>query len=187
MVSFLEFTLNTLGDPQSTANQKETIIQESYLKAFRDPEVQIEDDLVENRATVTNKDVQAYLKDVDFFFREARFEFQIEEVTHEINERGELYFRIAGSRNLFALTIQGDTLNNSQERFIEINLDPETRNLKIASIYTSKLSEQEDLRNWWNDMPTAWQKVFESKVFINDSLSLERVYELSTLFRPATA
>ena len=68
-VRFLEFLLNTLGDAQSSARDKDVIIRESYLKIFRDGKVQIEDDLLADRKVVTNKDVQAYLKDIEFFIK----------------------------------------------------------------------------------------------------------------------
>ncbi|MEM7370210.1 MAG: leucine-rich repeat domain-containing protein [Bacteroidota bacterium] len=181
MLSFVEFVFNTVGDPFSSAQQKETIIQESYLKAFRDHEVQVEDDLVENRSTVINKDIQAYLKDIDFFFKEARFTFLIEEITHEVNETGELYFKIQFARNLQGITNDNDSVNSSQERFVEINLDPERRELKIASMYTTKLSEQEDLKNWWNTMPYGWKKIFASEVYINDTLGMGTLLEQNEL------
>ena len=46
LVSFLEYMMNFLGDPKATTQQKETIITQSYLKAFRDEDVQVEDDRV---------------------------------------------------------------------------------------------------------------------------------------------
>ncbi|MEL6134990.1 MAG: leucine-rich repeat domain-containing protein, partial [Bacteroidota bacterium] len=62
MVSFLSFILNTLGSDDTPTAHKQTIIQESYAKLFRDAEVQIEDDLIVGRSTITNKNVQAYLQ-----------------------------------------------------------------------------------------------------------------------------
>ena len=75
LMGFLEFSLNTLGSSETSTREKEIIINESYLKAFLNDKVQIEDDLDENREILTYKDVQAYLKDVDFFFKEATFQF----------------------------------------------------------------------------------------------------------------
>jgi len=66
-VRFLEFLLNTVGNSQTSARDKDVIIRESYLKIFRDGKVQIEDDLVLDRKVVTNKDVSAYFKDIEFF------------------------------------------------------------------------------------------------------------------------
>ena len=77
MVAFLEYVLNTLGDKTTSARDKDVLITESYTKIFRDGKVQVEDDLVEKRNVITNKDVQAYLKDVDFFFDNIKFEFKI--------------------------------------------------------------------------------------------------------------
>ena len=59
VISFFEFTLNTLGDPRTPTSEKEIIINQSFLKFFKDPEVQVEDDLVENREMVTNKNIQS--------------------------------------------------------------------------------------------------------------------------------
>mgnify|MGYP001311042276 FL=1 len=69
MVSYLEGTLNFLGNPDEVASEKDIIINESYAKMFVDEDVQIEDDLDENREIALSKDVQAYLKDIDFFYK----------------------------------------------------------------------------------------------------------------------
>ena len=69
LVHFVESAFNRLGDTTVTMREKDIIINESYLKFFRDDKVQIEDDLDENRQVVTNKNVQAYLKDINFFFK----------------------------------------------------------------------------------------------------------------------
>ena len=69
LVYFIEYMFNVLGDPEASTAEKDVIIQESYLKVFRDAKVQIEDDLVPNRKVVTNKDIPAYLKDITFFFK----------------------------------------------------------------------------------------------------------------------
>ena len=69
IVSFLEGTLNFLGDTRSMIREKEVIVNESYSKIFLSSKVQIEDDLDEKRNVPLYKDVQSYLKDVDFFFK----------------------------------------------------------------------------------------------------------------------
>ncbi|RLD38334.1 MAG: leucine-rich repeat domain-containing protein, partial [Bacteroidetes bacterium] len=69
MVKYLEGTLNFLGDPNEVASEKDIIINQSFLKMFENDEVQIEDDLDENREIPISKDVQAYLKDIDFFYK----------------------------------------------------------------------------------------------------------------------
>src|SRR5512133_597752 len=86
LMGFLEFSLNTLGSSESSTKEKEIIITESYLKAFLNEKVQIEDDLDENREILTYKDVQAYLKDVDFFFKEATFSFDVQDIQSLKNE-----------------------------------------------------------------------------------------------------
>ena len=73
LVAYLEANLNTLGDPDVPTADKDVIIRSSYAKLFRDADVQIEDDLDTARQVVTYKPVQAYLQDVEFFFRRARF------------------------------------------------------------------------------------------------------------------
>nr|NQU91090.1 hypothetical protein [Bacteroidota bacterium] len=73
LVSFLEFTFNTIGDREVSVNEKDIIINESYAKIFDNEKVQIEDDLDENRQVPINKNVQGYMKDIDFFFHEVSF------------------------------------------------------------------------------------------------------------------
>ena len=79
---------------------KEVLITESYSKIFRDSKVQIEDDLDEARDVITNKDVVAYLKDVDFFFQDVRFEFVIEHIEQGTNGKGETFYKVSTTRNL---------------------------------------------------------------------------------------
>ena len=182
MVSFLEYLMNTLGKPDATTQQKETIINQSYTKAFVDEDVQIEDDLDEERSVVTNKNVQAYLKDIDFFFEEAEFEFTIDDVSYYVNSSGKVFFRVTANRNLRGITISKDTVNANQLRYIEINLDQQDKALKIASIYTSKLSEREELASWWNDVPYEWQNIFKEKIgVIIDTVNLRMLREIINL------
>ena len=164
LVSFLQYMMNVLGDKSATTQDKETIIRQSYLKAFRDADVQIEDDLDENRNVVTNKNVQAYLKDIDFFFREAKFEFLVDDISYYVAEGGRVFFRVTANRNLQGVTITGDTVNASQMRYIEVNLDPSAKGLKIASIYTTKLSEREELASWWSEVPENWRTYFKERL-----------------------
>lgn len=183
LVSFLQFTFNAIGDSSASAREKEIIISQSYLKVFRDPDVQIEDDLAEYRSTVTNKDVQAYLKDIDFFFKHVSFEFLITEVSHEINEAGELYFQASMDRVLRGVTFDGDSVYHVQPRVVEVNLDPESRVLKIASIYTTRLSEEEDLTNWWNQLSFDWRAVFAKDISVTDSFSMAEILDISDTAR----
>jgi len=43
-------------------------------------------------------------------------------------------------------------------RYLEINYDEKNQQLKIVSIYTTKLNEKDDLRNWWNGLSQGWQQ-----------------------------
>lgn len=179
LVRFLQFLMNTLGDPQTSRREKDIIINQSYLKIFDNPEVQIEDDLLVYRSTVTNKDVQAYLQDIDFFYKQARFDFTIEEVEHALLENGQLFFIVRLNRRLQGINVEGDSINTFQERFIEINLDQENRLLKIASIYTNALSEDEALATWWNELSLPWKEVFADQLMVNDSQNMGDILDLS--------
>lgn len=175
LVNYLEFTLNKIGSSKSTAKEKDILINESFLKIFKNDLVQIEDDLDENRTVPTNKDVQAYLKDIDFFFDHVEIKFEIEEVSHQIADSNYLFFKFQIIRNLKGKLINGDSVNNNKLRFIEINFDDENQDLKIASIYTTKLNEKEELQNWWNTMSSEWKDVFAIDDLMNDSMYVNQV------------
>ncbi len=182
LLSFLEFSLNAVGSANSTQKEKEIIINESFTKIFLNEEVQIEDDLDELRTVPTNKDIQAYLKDIDFFFKDVQFKFTIQEVTHQLSDSNYLFFKFKINRNLRAKFFNGDTINTNKIRFIEINLDEEKQDLKIASIYTTKLNENEELRNWWNTLPKVWKEFLGSKRMLNDTVQLSEVFNFSDAF-----
>ncbi len=153
LVGFLEFSLNSLGSSETTTKEKEIIINESFLKAFLNEKVQIEDDLDENREILTYKDVQAYLKDVDFFFKQATFKIDVQDIQELTNDQGMPYFKVTANRNLQAVTVDDKVVNNNKTRYIEINLDENEQVLKIASIYTTRLNEAAEMIAWWNNMP----------------------------------
>ncbi len=178
LVSFVEFLFNTLGGTNTTPKEKETIITQSYLKAFRDAEVQIEDDLVENRAVVTNKDIQAYLKDIDFFFTNVQFDFLIDEITHNVNEDNQIYFTVKTSRNLSGYTLDKQSVNRNQDRYFEINLDDVNRDLKIVSMYTTKLSLEEDLSIWWNELPFEWKYLYGKDIMVSNKLTMTDILNM---------
>ncbi|MBU1369962.1 MAG: hypothetical protein KJ578_06425 [Bacteroidetes bacterium] len=179
MVNFIEGTLNFLGDTLSTVQEKEIVINESFSKIFRDDEVQVEDDLDENREMPVNKNVQAYLKDVDFFFKTVRFTFDIRKIDPLMSEDGSLFFKVMLIRKLDGITVQGDTVSSSRERFLEINLDPFRKDLKIVSFYTTKLNEREELRNWWNLMSFEWRTFFGQEIMVYDSLPMTEILYLN--------
>ncbi len=177
MVSYLEYVLNVLGDPEVSAQDKDVIINETYLKIFMDDKVQIEDDLDDSRDVVTNKDVQAYLKDVDFFFKRVKFSFNILDIAPDINHEGKLFFTVKLMRNLSGITVQGDSINNDQERYIEINVDEEKKELKIASIYTTKLSRDMELTIWWEGLPIQWKLMLGADIAVAEGVWL---YEINS-------
>lgn len=168
LITYFQETLNFIGDPATVTKEKEIVITNSYLKMFRDSEVQIEDDLDENRIANLSKDVQAYLKDIDFFFRQVTFEFTVEELVRETNEKGEPYILVTTTRNLQGETIDGKAVNNTCDRFFEILINEENRELKIVSIYTKKLDETTDMLSWWDNLDVAWQLLFEQKLDVEE-------------------
>ena len=92
MVAYLEETMNFIGDSTSSAKEKEIVFTESWSKIFVDDKVQVEDDLDVNRNTPINKDVQAYLKDIDFFFKWANFKFDLQSIANSTRNDGSIFF-----------------------------------------------------------------------------------------------
>ena len=175
LVMYFEGMLNDIAGEDYTNQEKGIIINDTYLKVFASDKTQIEDDLDPNRQVVSNKDAQAYLKDVDFFFKEANFEFIIENISHSVTNDGVLYFTVTMTRKLNGISVSGDTLENSMERFVEINLDPEELDLKIASIYTTKLSQKEDMALWWNKLDETWRGIVGNGIMLENNIPLKEV------------
>lgn len=182
MVETMGFYFNLLGDTRTSLSEKETIINSSFLKLFANEKVQIEDDLQEMRSTVIYKDVQAYLKDIDFFFETAQFDFEIDTVQRLLKADSTPYYRVDLIRNLTAVSLSGDSVNTTRKRYIELNLDAKGQELKIASIYTTKISKEKQLREWWDNLTLAWKTVFQNKLGVfYDSLSSDELFNLVTL------
>lgn len=179
MVDYLTSTLNFLGDPNNPPSQKEIIINNSYLKIFRDDKVQIEGDLVPNRPVPLYKDVQAYLKDVVFFFKQVNFSTHINSIDALVNPEGKIYFKVNLIRTLQGITVNNDTIDNDQLRYIEINLNEEKNELKIASIYTHKPNENSELQYWWNHLSQGWKEYFGQSIRVYDTLPLAKVISFS--------
>ncbi len=171
IVAFLEYVLNLLGSNTTATRDKDVLITESYSKIFRDTKVQIEDDLDEDREVITNKDVVAYLKDVDFFFNDVRFEFVIEGI-EEGKSGGNTFYKVSTKRNLKGTTSDGKPVNKTVARYIEINYNPADQDLKIVSVYTHEFNEKTALTNWWKELSYEWQAIFERKVNVKDSVTL---------------
>ena len=179
MITYLEETLNFLGDTTTSAQEKGIVFVESWSKIFLNDEVQIEDDLDVNRKTPINKDVQAYLKDIDFFFKWATFQFDVQNITNNAREDGSIYFKVTLSRHLTAVTINDEPIDDIRNRFVEINLDKQNSSLKIASIYTTKINEKEVLRNWWNNLSQNWKNRLGGDLKLYDSIPLSSISMIS--------
>jgi Leucine-rich repeat (LRR) protein len=177
-VRFLEFLLNTVGNAQTSARDKDAIIRESYLKIFRDGKVQVEDDLLLDRKVVTNKDVTAYFKDIEFFYKNIEFKFKIKEVKAGQKENGDVFFLASLDRTITAVGLKGDKISNTKLRFVEVNLDEKSQELKIASIYTTKVSRDEELKAWWSSLDAGWKSYFRTRFDLaeKDTVSLAKLY-----------
>lgn len=162
MISFVEFLFNTLADENVSTRQKNTIINESYTKVFRDAEVQVEDDLTQ-REVATNKNIQDYLRDIDFFFTDATYELEVLNTRYDVNEKGENFLLVSTQRTLEGLTSDGDSVNSVLNRYFEINIDAEKQELKIASIYSTSANYEAELKTWWASLPPVWQSFFRDR------------------------
>ncbi len=181
MVAFLEYVLNTLGSGSTPAGDKDILITQSYSKIFRDGKVQIEDDLAEKRNVITNKDVQAYLKDVDFFFQNVKFEFTIKDIQGKTTANNNLFYKVSLLRNMKGTTADGKAINNTVPRYIEINYDAKDQDLKIVSIYTREFNQKKALAQWWDQLSYEWQSIFERKLNITDSIDLEDIQNITSI------
>ncbi len=186
MINYLEGTLNFLGDSTEAASEKDIIINESYAKIFLDENVQIEDDLDENRDIALSKDVQAYLKDIGFFYKNIRFKFEVNSIENFVNDKGQIYFKLVVNRNLQGVTINDDTINNNQLRYVEINLNATEKDLKIASIYTTLPNKKYEMAFWWNNMAESWKDYFGKGILIFDTLPFSNIISFtdSSLVKP---
>lgn len=182
-IRFLEYFLNTVGSQETPARDKDVIIRESYQKIFRDGKVQVEDDLLLDRKVITNKDITAYLKDIEFFFKDANFKFKVKEVKPFLRDNGELSFLVSMDRTLTAVGLNKEKISNTKQRFIEVNVDKRSNELKIASIYTTKLSRDKELMEWWSRLSYTWSNYFREKIGLSDtdSVTVEHLYKISAI------
>lgn len=175
IVSFLQYMLNTLGSSSTSSRDKDVLVTESYSKIFRDGKVQVEDDLDDEREVITNKDIVAYLRDVDFFFNDVKFELVIENIKTSTMPNGELFYKVSARRNMTGTTAEGKSVNNSIPRFIEVNFNPSDQDLRIVSIYTNQFNEKESLTNWWKELSYEWQSVFKRTLSLTDSVQFSDI------------
>lgn len=183
LVNFYKYMLNTVGSSKNSTRDKEVIISESYKKVFKDQFVQIEDDLALDRKVITNKDVSAYLRDVDFFFQNIQFDFQDIEIEKVNLEDGSYYFLVSFESTIKAVTYNGQNQNQSKKRFIELNLDEQASDLKIVSIYSTKVSREKELQLWWESLPFEWITIFNQQVAFDSvsSSALKRISAIDSL------
>lgn len=175
LVNFFVSTLNFLADPRNPVNEKQTVITQSYLKFTWDPEVQVEDDLDETRLVPLYKDMPAYLTDVSFFFKGAKFTYAVQDVNVLANEQGNTYFRVTANRNLKGITLNGDSVNSNKVRYVEVNYDETKQQLKIVSVYTTKLNEKADLRNWWNGLSADWKETLAAGMMLEGTMPMAQI------------
>ncbi|MCS5489005.1 leucine-rich repeat domain-containing protein [Algoriphagus limi] len=182
-VRFLEYLLNTIGAQDTPTRDKDVIIRESYLKIFRDGTVQVEDDLLLDRKVVINKDITAYMKDIEFFYQNVAFQFKIRDVKPGQKENGDVFFVVSLDRTIEATGKDGVKVNNTKPRFVEVNLDEKSQELKIVSIYTTKLSRDEELLEWWEILDPHWKSFFRAEFSLseNDSINLDLLYRFVSM------
>ena len=175
LLKFYEGSLNFLGSKESPLPEKLIVINESYSKIFISPNVQIEDDLTSGRLSVLYKDVQAYLKDVDFFFQEVRFSYDVSEYEMLVGEDGGKIIKLDCQRSINGMNAQGDSLNNVRRVFVEMNANQKSGGLKIASIYSTRPDESDRPLNWWTSLNEDWRHFFAQNQWVCDSIPLEKV------------
>lgn len=178
LIAYLEFTLNAIGDNELSPKEKDIIISESFAKLFRDGKVQVEDDLVPDREAVTNKDVQAYLKDVDFFFEQAIFSYKVLSVNLLQDENDKAYFKIHALRTISGTSLNQDSIYNEQARYVEVAVNPDLRELKIVSVYTTKINELEENIKWWNNLPISWKEILGTNQKFMEDIAFARVLNI---------
>lgn len=163
LIKFLEFSLNTLGDPEVAVGDKKTITNQSYLKIFEDKNVQIEDDLSERKVSI-NKNVQSYLQDVDILFKDVKFQFDISKIEKHTTSAQKDYFKVTFKRTITGTAADGKKLENASVRYAEINYDPARQVYKVASIYSSGIRDMKTFQAWWDDLNFEWKVVFQRAV-----------------------
>lgn len=181
IIAFFEYMLNTLGSQNTSSRDKEVLVTQSYTKIFRDKKVQVEDDLDKERHAITNKDVVAYLKDVDFFFSDVKFELLIEDVKTNTLPDGSLFYKVSTRRSMTGTSSEGEKITNTTPRYIEINYNPDNQDLKIVSIYTNQLNEKQELTNWWKELSYEWQAIFKRNLNLQDSVEFRHIKNISAI------
>lgn len=163
LVSFVEMLFNTVGSQQASLREKNTVIAQTYLKAFASTNAKIEDDL-HDRDVIINKDVQNYLRDLDIFFKNATFDFEVQGVESLQNANGQSYLKVKTIRKLQGTNFNNEKVQNEMERFIEVNIDEANGEYKIASIYNVETNSRLTLGQWWKDLSFEWKVIYQRKL-----------------------
>ena len=179
MIQSFETILNLLGDANESRQDKDQIINQSYLKFFESDKVQIEDDLDPNRELPINKNVQSYLQDVVFFYKNIQFTFEIKDISKGLNDKDQVFYKVSMEERLEGLNLYEEAVKEVNVRYVELNLDEKAQEFKIVSVYTTKLSEKEDLATWWNQLDTTWRYYFSPFVYINDSTNVSALLNVN--------
>jgi hypothetical protein len=175
LLRFFEETLNQIGSSETPVFEKQIMINESYLKIFVDDKVQVEDDLDENRLIYTYKGIQAYLQDVDFFFKDATFTFDIQTIDTLKNTDGAMVLKLKTKRHLKGVGLKNDSVNSIIDRYIEMNYNENDQVMKIVSMYTTKLNEAEEVTKWWNALSENWKKILKEKSALTDPIDYDKL------------
>jgi Leucine-rich repeat (LRR) protein len=185
LIGFFEYTLNLLGNDSTPAADKDILIHQTYARIFRDAHVQIEDDLVLGRKAVTYKDVTAYLRDVDFFYTHLSFQLRIESISLEVKPNGKPFFMVFLQRKMEGMGIDGEKIQFTGPRFIEIDVDLEKQDLKIVSVYTHPLETNDELTNWWSSLPLDWKKKLGQTIQLPSGVGrLSDILTMDSLAKP---
>ncbi len=181
LVSFLEYSMNIVGSDSSTVEEKESVIYFSYLKIYKDKKVLIEDDLDENRQVPVYKAVQSYLQDIAYFYKKVQFSMEVENIEFLESESHVSFLKITASRHLKGIGLYNDTIENTQRRYIEMNIDSKNKEVKVVSMYTTKPDEKGELVSWWNQLPEEWKVVFKKATGIADSVQYEQIKRMTAI------
>ncbi|ELR68896.1 Leucine-rich repeat protein [Fulvivirga imtechensis AK7] len=170
LMKFMEFTLNTLGNPEVAVNDKNTIIDQSYLKIYTSANVQVEDDLTKRQVSI-NKGIQAYLKDVDILFKDIKFKFDINNIEKLTSSGQQEYFKVTYNSTITGITSDDKAYDNSTVRYAEVNYDAAQQIYKVASIYSSGIRDLKAFQSWWEALDFEWKVVFQRAIGTNVNLN----------------
>ncbi|WP_332910267.1 hypothetical protein [Algoriphagus boritolerans] len=74
-------------------------------------------------------------------------------------------------------------ITNTKPRFVEVNLDDKSQELKIVSVYTTKISRDEELTAWWESLDSPWRNYFTDRFGLSesDSVNLDWFYRFVSI------